>query len=185
MPRLIDTTSRTGALAAAVNHLLAEGGPRALSLRAISGVSRVSGSSILHHFGSVEHLLRVSVHLTGRARVERIEQRWRSDGVGAHLPGSPEDVVDARVWLAWCELWRSHEGLELTVREARHAERALLARQLDYRLARDDLDAAIALVDGLTVAVCRPVEPMSPTRAAALLRGHLRSVQPSQHPAAR
>src|SRR5688572_24433883 len=64
---LIDTESRTGTLVAAVNHLLAEGGPRALSLRAVARVSRVSTSSILHHLGSVEHLMRVSAHWTGRA----------------------------------------------------------------------------------------------------------------------
>jgi len=90
--------------------------------------------------------------------------------VAAHLAGTPDDVVDARVWLAWCELWRSHDGLELTVSEARYAERALLARRLDFRLARHELDSVVALIDGFTVATSRPVEPMPPERAAALLR---------------
>ena len=68
MPLLIDTESRTGALVAAVNHLLAEGGPRALSLRAVARTSAVSSSSIIHHLGSMEHLMRVSAHWTGLAR---------------------------------------------------------------------------------------------------------------------
>ncbi len=174
MPRLIDTGSRTGTLVASVNHLLAVGGPRAISLRAIAEVSRVSGSSILHHFNTVEHLLRVSAHVTGKARLHRMETRWSDEGVAAHLPGAPDDVVDARVWLAWCELWRSHDGLEPTVRDARYAERALLARQLDFRLAREELDTAVALIDGLSVAICRPVDPMPLKRAATLLSRQLR-----------
>ena len=179
MPRLIDTASRTGTLVASVNHLLAEGGPRAVSLRAIASVSRVSGSSILHHFGTVEHLLRVSAHITGQARLQRMDERWFEEGVAAHLPHTPDDVVDARMWLAWCELWRSHEGLELTIREARYAERALLARRMDFQLARDELDSVVALIDGLTVATCRPVEPMPPERAARLLSRQLTTRLPA------
>lgn len=133
----------------------------------------MSGSSILHHFGTIEHLLRVSAHVTGKARLQRMAERWPDDGVAAHVPGSPDDVVDARVWLAWCELWRSHDGLELTVREARYAEWALFARQLDSRLAREELDTAVALIDGLTVATCRPVDPMPLERAAGLLRAQV------------
>lgn len=182
MPRLIETETRTGTLVAAVNHLLAEGGPRALSLRAVAGASRVSGSSILHHFGSMEHLLRVSAYRTGAARLQRMEERWPFAGVAAHLPTTADDVVDARVWLAWCELWRSHDGLETTVREARRAERALLASRSDFRLAREQLDTVVALLDGLTVAVCRPVEPMAPSRAVALLHTQVRDAQVSDGP---
>ena len=172
MPLLIDTESRTGTLVAAVNHLLAEGGPRAVSLRAVARVSRVSASSIVHHLGSVEHLMRISAHWTGRARREQLTDRWHDEGLPAHLPRLPDDVVDARVWLAWCELWRSEPGLEQTLREARDEERALLARQLDYALSRDELDGLVALIDGLTVAVCRPRDPMGTDHARDLLRRH-------------
>ena len=179
MPRLIETETRTGTLVAAVNHLLAEGGPRAVSLRAVASVSRVSGSSIIHHLGSMEHLLRVSAHRTGQARRDRLRQRWPDEGLAAYLPSVPDDVVDARTWLAWCELWRSEEGLELTVRQALEEERALLAGQLDYALGRDDLDLLVALIEGLTVATCRPVDPMPTTRAITLLLGAVpRSAQP-------
>jgi DNA-binding transcriptional regulator YbjK len=170
MPLLIDTESRTGALVMAVNHLLAEGGPRAVSLRAVAAVSRVSASSIIHHLGSMEHLMRVSAHWTGRARSEQQSYRWHDEGLLAHLPRSPDHVVDARVWLAWCELWRSEPGLETTLQEARDHERAQLAGRLDFTLARDELDVLVALIDGLTVAVCRPRGPMPTEHARALLR---------------
>ena len=169
MPQLIDTKSRTGTLVAAVNHLLAEGGPRAVSLRAVARVSRVSTSSILHHLGSMEHLLRVSAHWTGIARREQMSWRWPEEGLLAHLPDMADHVVEARVWLAWCEMWRSEPGVETTMREARDHERALLAGHLDYALSRDDLDGLVALLDGLTVAVCRPEAPMPPARARHLL----------------
>jgi AcrR family transcriptional regulator len=167
---LIDTLTRTGTLVAAVNHLLAEGGPRAVSLRAVARESRVGASSIIHHLGSLEHLMRVSALWTGRARRDQLEWRWREEGLMAHLPQTDDQVVDARVWLAWCEMWRAEPQVEPTVSEARDHERALLAGQLDYALPRDDLDGLVAMIDGLTVAVCRPVRPMSPTRARALLR---------------
>ena len=170
MPQLIDTESRTGALVAAVNHLLAEGGPRAVSLRAVARTSGVSSSSIIHHLGSVEHLMRVSAHWTGLARRDQLTLRWRGEGLPAHLPDLPDHVVEARVWLAWCELWRSEPALEPTMREARDRERALLAEQLDYALARADLDVLVALLDGLTVAVCRPQAPMPREHARELLR---------------
>jgi hypothetical protein len=91
-------------------------------------VSRVSTSSILHHLGSVEHLMRVGAHWTGRARREQLADRWRDE------------------------------------------ERALLARQLDYALSRDELDGVVALIDGLTVAACRPQGPVRTDHARDLLR---------------
>jgi AcrR family transcriptional regulator len=170
MPQLIDTESRTGTLVAAVNHLLAEGGPRALSLRAVARESRVSASSIIHHLGGLEHLMRVSAHWTGTARRAQLASRWYDEGLLAHLPDTADHVVEARVWLAWCEMWRSEPAVEPTMREARDHERALLARQLDYELARTELDGLVALLDGLMVAVCRPERPMPPVRARKVLR---------------
>jgi hypothetical protein len=48
-----------------------------------------------------------------------------------------------------------------------------MARILDYQLTRDDLDVVMALVDGLTVAVCSPVRPMRIEHARLLLTRHL------------
>ncbi|HEX6149458.1 helix-turn-helix domain-containing protein [Nocardioides sp.] len=162
MPMLIDTVTRTGALVSAVNELLAEGGPRALSVRAIGRVSHVSPSSIIHHFGTVEQLLRVAAHWTGGARREAIAVR-ANEGALAFLPATDDDVVDARVWLAWCELWRSDPAVEVVIREAREDERALLARLTDYAHPADELDVLVALIEGLTVACCAPHNPHHPS----------------------
>lgn len=168
MPMLIDTITRTGTLVTAINHLLADGGPRSLSVRAIGRESRVSPSSIIHHYGTVEQLLRVAAHWTGRARREAIAERAR-EGALAFLPLTDDDVVDARVWLAWCELWRSDPAVELVIREARDDERTLLARLTDFVHPADQLDTLGALIEGLTVAVCAPHDPVSPHRARRLL----------------
>jgi len=146
MPMLIDTITRTGALVQAINWLLADGGPRALSLREIGRTSRVSPSSILHHYGQLDQLLRVAAHWTARARHEAITERSR-DGASAFLPATDDDVVDARVWLAWGELWRSDPALEVVFDECRQEERALLAKLTDYRFSRQGPDTLAALID--------------------------------------
>jgi len=168
MPMLIDTITRTGSLVQAINWLLADGGPRALSLRSIGRTSRVSPSSILHHYGKLDQLLCVAAHWTARARHEAIAAHAR-EGAAAFLPATDDDVVDARVWLAWAELWRSDPALEVVLDECRQDERALLAKLTDYRFSRQGLDTLTALIDGLTTAVCAPRDPMPPARARELL----------------
>ncbi|MGH3347531.1 MAG: TetR/AcrR family transcriptional regulator [Nocardioides sp.] len=168
MPMLIDTITRTGALVTAINQLMADGGPRALSVRAVGRESRVSPSSIIHHYGSMEQLLRVAAHWTGRARREAISGRAH-EGASAFLPATDDDVVDARVWLAWCELWRSDPAVELVIGEARDDERVLLARLTDFAHPAEELDLLAALIEGLTVAVCAPHDPVSPEDARRLL----------------
>jgi AcrR family transcriptional regulator len=74
VPRLIETESRTGAVVAAINHVLARDGAAALSLRSIARQSGVSTSSLLHHYESREHLLRVAASWTGRARRRAIDR---------------------------------------------------------------------------------------------------------------
>jgi AcrR family transcriptional regulator len=173
MPRLIPTESRTEAVVAAVNHVLAQDGAASLSLRAIARESGVSASSLLHHYGSREHLIRIAGHWTGRARVQAIDRNSISHGPLAFLPGDAEDVVDARAWLAWLELWRSDDTLLEVVGNARLDERALLAESLDYRAGPEGLDALTAMIDGLLTAVCSPVRPMRLERAREILASAL------------
>jgi hypothetical protein len=94
-------------------------------------------------------------------------------GVLAFVPGDAEEVLDARAWLAWLELWRSDESLTTALSGVRLEERALLAEALDYRADTDDLDALGALIDGLLTAVCVPGDPMPIARAADILQRHL------------
>ena len=174
MPRLIETTTRAGALVAAVNELLVTEGIPGLTLRKIAAVSRVSTGSIIHHLGGKSRLLSLGAAVTARARHDEIRlARWEG-GALAFLPGDDDGVLNTRAWLAWVELGRSDPDVEAPVSRARQEERGLLAETIDHRLARDDLDLMCAVIDGLREAVCTPTRPMPPSRARALLAQHLR-----------
>jgi AcrR family transcriptional regulator len=174
MPRLIETTTRSGALVAAVNELLVTEGIPGLTLRRIAQVSRVSTGSIMHHLGGKARLLSLSAAVTARALTDEIRlTRWEH-GALAFLPGDDDGVLNTRAWLAWVELGRSDPEVEPPVSRARQEERSLLAETLDHHLARDDLDLLYAVIEGLRGAVCAPTRPMPPARARELLAWHLR-----------
>ena len=175
MPRLILPEGRTETLVDAINYLLSREGASGLSLRAIARVSRVSTSSMLHHFGSRERLLCVAAHRTSQARLKVMERRAGREGAAAFLPNDDdeEDLITARAWLAWCELWRCEPALTGTLTEARDEEYLLLARILDVPVRAQSLASVMALIDGLLVAVCAPQRPLSPLHARDLLLGHL------------
>lgn len=167
---LIETESRTGTLVAAVNHLLVEEGPTALTMRRIAAVSRVSTSSILHHFDRRSRLLEVAAARTAKARLLDIHDRLPRCGLRAFLPETERDLPDARAWLGWLSMWWQGGPGGRSITEARDRELATIARAYRYRLSRDDLDLAVALLDGLLIGVCRPVDAMSLEDAEAVLR---------------
>jgi AcrR family transcriptional regulator len=174
MPMLIDTDSRTAALVWAINETLTDLGPQGLTMRRIADTSGVSTSSILHHLGSREHLLRVAAGLTCGGRITALDAESETDGALAFLPRSDDEVLDTRAWLAWLELWRCEDFLGRWISEGRAEEIALLARVTDYRLTRPDLDAALALIDGLRIAVCAPLRPMRRDEARQILATSLK-----------
>lgn len=175
MPRLIEPEGRTETLVDAINYVLARDGAAGLSLRAIARESRVSTSSMLHHFDSRDRLLNALAWVTGKARLRAIQRRAPCEGIAAFLPapGDDEDLVTARAWLGWCELWRSEDILERTIAEQRDRELLLLADVLDVRVTDCDLTPLVALIDGLTLAVCAPQRPLAPARARALLEAYV------------
>lgn len=168
MPRLLDTVSRTNTVVRAINDLLARDGAAGLTMRAIGRESRISPGSLTMHYASREHLLRVAAHRTGRARRDEISRRSYTAQALAFLPRDPDEIVEARVWLSWCDLGRSAESLSETIREARAEEVGILARAFDYHLARPELDALYALLEGLTAAVCAALDPMPLETARAI-----------------
>ena len=182
MPQLIDTDSRAGTLAAAVNELLVTEGIPGLTLRKIAWVSRVSAGSIIHHLGDKNRLLSLCAALTVRAHHDDIQRRSWVQGVLAFLPDDDDAVLHTRAWLGWVELGRSDPVVEIPIHRARREERGLLAEALDYRLSRDDLDLTYAMIEGLRTAICEPARPMPPARAHALLAGHLRRLGVSVTP---
>lgn len=175
MPRLINPEGRRATLVDAINTVLARDGVAGLSLRAIARESRVSTSSMLHHFDSRDRLLRMAARITGEARLDAIHRRLDQEGVCAFLPtpGDEEDLVTARAWLGWCELWHSVEHLAETVARIRDEEQCLLACALGERVGSRDLSPLSALIDGLTLAVCAPLRPMPVERAREVLAFHV------------
>jgi AcrR family transcriptional regulator len=170
---LIDTESRTDTLVRAINDILIELGPGGLSMKRISERSRVNKSSIYHHLDSRERLLRVAASMTGKARMAALRAGIEQDGVLAFLPRTDDELLDTRAWLAWLELWRCEDFLNRWVSDVRDDEKALMARVMDFGLSGAELEAAVALVDGLRVAVCAPHRPMRREDARAVLAAHL------------
>jgi AcrR family transcriptional regulator len=170
MPRMIDTSSRTGALVLAINSVLVTHGVFGLTLRTIARESGISTGSMLHHFDRRERMLSVAAHRTGLAVLADIDGRILLEGVEAFVPGDDDGLLLTRAWLAWCELWRSEEWLTQIVGDVRVRELRMLAEVHDFRLVRAELDLLTAAIDGLRVAVCAPVRPMPPAQARDLLR---------------
>ena len=81
------------------------------TMRRIAAVSGVSSSSIFHQLGSREHLLRVAAGRTSKRRLSSLQAASLDDGVLGFLPRYDDELLDARAWLAWQELWRSEEFL--------------------------------------------------------------------------
>jgi AcrR family transcriptional regulator len=172
MPRHIDSESRTDTVVGAINHVLATDGIAALTLRRIGRLSGVSPPSILQHYGNREHLIRVAAFRTAKARLRDIERRRDSEGILAFLPVDDDGIVEAREWLAWCELWRAEPSIAGAMSDAHDWERALLASTLDYGPAEGDdlLDRLAALIEGLRAGICRPERPLPLPRAREILR---------------
>lgn len=173
MPTLLDTESRTDCLVVSINHILAVDGPTGLTLRRIAKVSGVGTSSMLHHFESREHLIRVAAGRTGRARVDEIRARMPLQGVAGTLPEGAHDLMDARAWLAWLQLWRSEETLFTTILRWKSEERGVVARAIGHPFLSPEVDGVVAMIDGLLGSVCQPAEPLEIEAARQVLTDHV------------
>jgi AcrR family transcriptional regulator len=169
MPRLLETRTRTDALLVAAVQLICRGGLRALTLRAVAAESRVSGASIIHHFGNRARMDRVLGRTFGHRWIDQISLRSLRRGVHAFLPEDEEELVAARVWLAWLELGRTDPALAANLAGIRGRHRELLDVLTGRTFDEVDLDLLVAVVEGLVAATCAPGDPMTPERARAAL----------------
>lgn len=171
MPRLIVPESRIETVVDAITFLLARDGPAGLTVRAVARECRLSPASILHHYTNRERLLHLAAQHTGAARLKAIERQSYQHGVAAFLPApaDDEDLITARAWLAWLELWRTEDVLSTVVEGIRDRESLLLARVVGLPPGGHGLTALQALLDGLTIAVCEPIRPLPPARARQIL----------------
>jgi len=169
MPRLLDTADRADAVAAAVARIIAGRGVAALTVRAIGAEAGISPASLLQHLGSKQHVLQISGHLWVRAWAQQRASRSWVEGTAAFLPPTEDDLNEARVWCGLHEIGRTHPGVGLALCRDAEVERALLDRVTGEVHTGDGLDALLALVHGLRLAVCALEEPMALSHAVALL----------------
>ena len=178
MPSLLDTPSRTETIVSGVATLIARGGMAAVTMRSIATETGVPVSSLTHHLGGRDHLLQVSCHEFGLRMVKRIDARSRRDSVCAFVPSTPDELQDIRVWLAFCDLGRSHEGVAHAAERVRGKEAWLLVNLLEPNVDDSQLFSILALVDGLRAAVTARVEPMPLTAACQTLAAFCERVVP-------
>jgi len=154
--------------------MVAEQGRAALTVRGLAKRIRVAPPAIQQWVGPRARMLETIAATFGQGWMQWGWRRTIKDGPDALLPTTPEEVTWTRVWLALLELGRVEPEVGEVVAVFREQERALLAHVLpDIRDDADRLVLALALVDGLRVAVCQPPCSVDPERARDLLRRSL------------
>ena len=169
MTRVTDHESQRGAVVQAVAELICEGGLAAASLRAVARRSRVSASQLVENWGGRDRMLALAATFFGRGWQEDLYRRAGIDGLGAFIPRAADEVDDARVWLAFCELGRSQEQVGWSVETLRGNERQMLNTLTRHSLDEVTLDQLVALVEGLRHARCTPGHPLTHEGALAVL----------------
>ena len=178
MPRLVNARTLLDSVVIGVNAVMEDRGPRGLTLRAIGREVRTSPATLLHHYGSLDNLLRVAAWETAIDRLGDLDRARGDHGIQGFLPELPYEVVSARCWLGWLELARSHEGVGRAVADERAKERELIEDTAGTHLGAGSVATVQALIDGLLVALCAPEHPMDLDRARALLEASV----PTQSP---
>ena len=185
MPRLVHARTLLDSVTIGINAVMEGLGLRGLTLRAIGREVRTSPATLLHHFDSLDDLLRVAAWETATDRLRDLETGREAArcaglaGVAGFLPELPYEVVSARCWLGWQELARSHEGVAQAVADERSKERALIATAAGLDLYSDAPATLQALIDGLLVAMCAPEGPMPVDQARTLLDGSASQAAPN------
>ena len=180
MPRLLEPGGHAPAVRGAARRLIAKRGLPGLSLRAIAGEAGIAPATLVHQF---THRTRLWGYLVACAKRDLVHATWarsHSEGVLAFLPATEEDLVDVRVWLAWCELARSDDTVTGAITDFREEQRGMLDILTEQSLDETGLDVLVAVVDGLNAAVCAREEPLPLERARAALARHC---PPGQSPA--
>ena len=162
-------------------ELLAEGGFPAVTLRALADRIGVTPSGVLRWFGSTD--------LMWQAIAARYGDRWialmwdptrfyrRSPlrpascahEVHGLLPGTDEEVIWTRVWLALVEIGRHSHRVGAVIDGIEAEERGHIERLIGRGGDPLEADAIAALVRGLRHAICAPENSMPVRRAHAVL----------------
>ena len=188
MPRILHTETRADAIVDAVSHLIITRGVDALSLRSIATATGLSPSTLLHQLTNRTRLLRVCASRFVRRHMAELRYRVELESAHGFLPRTPQEVRDMRVWLAWRELGRSDDGIAHAMADFREQERLLLGLTIrrwrgspQLQLEERELDAAMAVVEGLREVMCaRGEHALTPARATAALGLFLERLLPDR-----
>jgi AcrR family transcriptional regulator len=152
--------------------LVAESGMAGLTFGTLARAIGVTPAGIHYWVGNRARMLHAITVNVGQRWIAWIARRSYDLGASAFLPVTAEEIGWTRVWLALGDTARFDDGLAEIVTDFRDEERHLLHR-LRPDLAADGLDAAMALVDGLRVAICLRHRPLSAVTAREVLSAEL------------
>lgn len=169
MPRRLDYGSRGDWVLESLCQVIARGGLRALSVRAVAKEMDLSPSSLLHQFTDQARLFRVAAARIGSARMDHVSYRSTDEGVLAFVPRSEHELEQARVWVAFQELARTDADIGSVVAHLRGKQREVLARIGRDVLDESGVDALAALVEGVVAAMLLTEDPLTAERARAAL----------------
>ena len=157
-----------------------------LSVRALARWMGITGPALTQRFGSRQRILEIVL--------TRYTRRWLgwagwpdpTDACPARIPESPIEIHALRVWLALHELANGehragNDELSGVLTWARQEERELLGRGLDDRLARRvtdlEVDATLALLEGLRCALAVPEPKLTADEARSILAAHVAALR--------
>jgi AcrR family transcriptional regulator len=188
----------------AVLRIVAREGLDAVSFRTVAAEAGLPLARVQREFGTKDELLRRTLLHTVAAAEARIDVRVRAMGAKVTvraifdamadevLPGSPEILAEARVWLAFVARAATSPALAEPLREyyaeqARAGHEGLAMAHLTGAVGPDldptaDTLTIVALIDGLVTQVLLGV--LDHDRAADLLRRHLDRLMPTDGPRA-
>ncbi|TCK27812.1 TetR family transcriptional regulator [Pseudonocardia endophytica] len=191
----MDAGERRELVADALFRVVARDGLHGASLRSVAAEADLNLGSVRHYFAGQSDLMRFAM----RTLVDRVAARMAARVEAIGDPGSlPADErvdaavdlfaellpLDARrhdevvVFLEFSAAARRDPGLADLERESTTGTDALVRRALTASLGagRDldtEADRLAALLDGLSLAGTRAVDPVGPARCRAALRAHL------------
>ena len=165
-------------------EILAEGGCPAVTLRTLRTLADrigVTPSGVLRWFGTTDRMWVIVAVRFGRRWIAFLTDRGRfhrrsplrpagcADDVHGFLPGTDDEVVWTRVWLALVEVGRHSEGVGEVIDQIEAEERALIRQMLGRGADPLAVDMITATVRGLRHAICAPESPLSVRTAHAVL----------------
>lgn len=163
-----DSLDRGDVLTDGVLALLAEAGASGVSLRRLADRLGCSVGALTNQWRSRGRMLHVAVNQFRHRWNGLLMPRCLRDGISGLLPADDEEAEDCQVWFAFCELARTDATVAECVAAQRADEHDLVRLVLRDRGDESTVDAVLALVDGLRLAVSSP-RPMPVARARVAL----------------